>query len=174
MNGHCLNRLSQFNEHCLNQLSQFNEHCLNRLSQFNEHSLNRLNQFNEHCINRLSQFNEHCLNRLSQLNEHSLNQLSQVIAVTLHLCNVTFPLCLPTHRSLLSPLCSYLYVFYIKNSARISLFVYSLIFVPYDSSSNHFTLICIITEVFIVYCCAAPSYFTHGQLDIRPVQYRGH
>jgi hypothetical protein len=29
-----------------------------------------------------------------------------------------------------------------------------------------------ITEVFIVCYCAVPCYFTHGQLDIRPGQYR--
>jgi hypothetical protein len=53
-------------------------------------------------------------------------------------------------------------VFYIQNSARISIFVYSRIFVPYDSSSNHIALICMITTVFILYYCAVPCYFTHG------------
>jgi len=135
---HCLNRLSQFFEHCLNRLSQFIEHCLNRLSQLIEHCLNRLSQFIEHCLNRLSQFIEHCLNRLSHFTEHCLNQMSQVIAVTLHFSNVTFPLCQPTHRSPLSSQCTFLSVFYIQNSACISIFLW-----PY---------ICPIWFIFRQYC----------------------
>ena len=104
----------------------------------NGHCLNRLSQFIEHCLNRLSQFIEHCLNRLSHFTEHCLNQMSQVIAVTLHFSNVTFPLCQPTHRSPLSSQCTFLSVFYIQNSACISIFLW-----PY---------ICPIWFIFRQYC----------------------
>jgi len=50
-------------------------------------------------------------------------------------------------------------------------FVYSHIFVPYNSSSSRITLRYMITKVFILYYCVFPSDFRHGQLDIGPAQH---